>query len=436
MPSYTAYKRQVMDADDNITWITMNGNHIPIKEGQTKEEAVKEFLASKGKSGEGSAKHGSGEYKAKSEHLGGRINTNIDPNREKAGKTKYDPSDDFATQLYKHKKDTQSKGEGSAPAKSEKKDPWTPKTKENYKNEIINGQTHFTYTDPDGLNFRVWESSNDPGWKATNRETELFNTKEEAINAAKATLKEDKLKYGDFTNKRNKDFLYKRYKKDFPESEPEMGDPNEAQRLSGIEKPKTEKHKDLRSAFGKHYDKLYNDRDLDDKSGYLLDEWDKHIQDPKFKKAVQEFVQERGDFISSDREVKAFMLAAKETGLIPQEKKAKAKSKSDSPLVKAVAKALGKSESEAESEIDGAAQYIKDLMKSNDLRNGDVEETLRGLGVEPDYAEEFMQWASAPKKKASKKTKEPAIVRQGGVNYVDPKAWNSPASDPWYSLYE
>lgn len=34
MPSYTAYKRQVMDADDNITWITMKGNHIPIKEGQ------------------------------------------------------------------------------------------------------------------------------------------------------------------------------------------------------------------------------------------------------------------------------------------------------------------------------------------------------------------------------------------------------------------
>ena len=93
MPSYTTYKRQVMDADDDIQWITMNGNHIPIKKGQSKEEAVKEFLAKKGKSGEGSAKHGSGEYKAK----------------------------------------------------SEKKDPFATKSKENYKNEIINGQTHFTY---------------------------------------------------------------------------------------------------------------------------------------------------------------------------------------------------------------------------------------------------------------------------------------------------
>lgn len=63
-------------------------------------------------------------------------------------------------------------------------------------------------------------------------------------------------------------------------------------------------------------------------------------------------------------------------------------------MVKAVAKALGKSESEAESEINGAAQYIKDLMKAKDLRNGDVEETLRGLGVEPDYAEEFLHWAT------------------------------------------
>ena len=75
MPSYTAYKRQVMDADDNITWITMKGNHIPIKEGQTKEEAVKEFLAKKG---EGSAKHGSGSYiKVKGASQMGSIPDNV-----------------------------------------------------------------------------------------------------------------------------------------------------------------------------------------------------------------------------------------------------------------------------------------------------------------------------------------------------------------------
>ena len=102
------------------------------------------------------------------------------------------------------------------------------------------------------------------------------------------------------------------------------------------------------------------------------------------------------------------------------------KSKSDSPMVNAVAKALGKSEKEAESEINGAVRYIKDLMKSNDLRNGDVEETLRGLGIESDYAEEFMQWVSHPAKKKSAPK----------VTHVDKKAWNSPATDPWKSLFD
>ena len=75
------------------------------------------------------------------------------------------------------------------------------------------------------------------------------------------------------------------------------------------------------------------------------------------------------------------------------------KKESDSRLVNAVATALGTSVEEAESEIEGAAQYIHDLIKAKDLRNGDVEETLRGLGVEPDYADEFMQWATYPRRK-------------------------------------
>lgn len=52
MPSYNSYKRQmsVLDNDD-ITWITVKGNHIPIKKGQSKGDAVKEFFESK-KSGE------------------------------------------------------------------------------------------------------------------------------------------------------------------------------------------------------------------------------------------------------------------------------------------------------------------------------------------------------------------------------------------------
>lgn len=61
MPSYSAYKRQiaVLDADD-ITWITVKGNHIPIKKGQNKSDAIKEFFANKG-SGKSSASAGGGE---------------------------------------------------------------------------------------------------------------------------------------------------------------------------------------------------------------------------------------------------------------------------------------------------------------------------------------------------------------------------------------
>lgn len=53
MPSYTQYKRQVSavtDGDPKIkTWITSKGHHIPIMEGQTKEEAVKGYFERKEK---------------------------------------------------------------------------------------------------------------------------------------------------------------------------------------------------------------------------------------------------------------------------------------------------------------------------------------------------------------------------------------------------
>lgn len=51
MPSYNSYKRQmsVLDNDDDIvSWITVKGNHIPIRKGQSKEDAVKSFLEKKG----------------------------------------------------------------------------------------------------------------------------------------------------------------------------------------------------------------------------------------------------------------------------------------------------------------------------------------------------------------------------------------------------
>ena len=52
MTSYLKYKQHmaVLDADDdNVeSWITVRGNHIPIKKGQSKEDAVKAFIEKKG----------------------------------------------------------------------------------------------------------------------------------------------------------------------------------------------------------------------------------------------------------------------------------------------------------------------------------------------------------------------------------------------------
>lgn len=39
--------RLAKNSSDEVDWITVKGNHIPIKKGQTKEEAVKEFIKSK-----------------------------------------------------------------------------------------------------------------------------------------------------------------------------------------------------------------------------------------------------------------------------------------------------------------------------------------------------------------------------------------------------
>ena len=48
MPSYSQYKRflSVLDVDD-VEWITVKGNHIPIKKGENKEEAIKSFFENK-----------------------------------------------------------------------------------------------------------------------------------------------------------------------------------------------------------------------------------------------------------------------------------------------------------------------------------------------------------------------------------------------------
>lgn len=42
---------EMLNGEEPKEWITMKGNHIPIKEGETKEEAVKKFLKDKNKKG-------------------------------------------------------------------------------------------------------------------------------------------------------------------------------------------------------------------------------------------------------------------------------------------------------------------------------------------------------------------------------------------------
>lgn len=340
MTRFLKYKAQIAtcDADDDIeSWITVRGNHIPIKKGQSKEEAVKAFVESK---------FNKGDWKLKNSKTGETYKTGKSGHLEK--ESKYDPEFEVVR-----------------------------------KNALANGNV-----------------------------------------------------YGGKYTQKSKAEAYKEYKNDTASKE-NMKEANKFVNGSGnTQKPKAEEHTTTRTIltmFHKHYDDLYDGKTKHNAS--LVKEFDdKMAKDPEFKKQVQAFVRERGDILSSDREVEAYMLAYNTTKnkLEPANKKLsdfheKAnKTKSDSTLVNAVAKSLGKTPEEAEKEINGAVQYIKDLIKSKDLRNGDVEETLQGLGVEPDYAEEFMQWVSHPaKKKTAPK-----------VTHVDKKAWNSPASDPWKSLYD
>lgn len=553
MPSYLSYMRQmtVMDADDdNIeSWITVRGNHIPIMKGQSKEEAVKSFIEKKGKGGS---------------------SEKVDNEKIKKAITKV----------------------GSA----------VNERKADEKTTIKN------LTKEMGLNETETQKLNE--FFGTGEGKVKYPTEFETVRKnAKANPYLYDLRY----TQKSKAKAYEEYKKDTEKKGPTMriSLPDGKERKEIIDR--------VLKDFHKNYDKLYKDDKLDAQGGDLVKKFDKDMKESsEFKEFVREVVKQRGDVFSSDREVKALMMAANEYGLVvgsnsekkgatenqkpkntflsnqntlkefanhfgisesvakaasekfgdsfynlmtkdpkagvgiatnykdytkedvekhlqklnkkdtekkapngqtigqlresgkdvgkldkamqhinygfyeeqgknmtPQQlvdylqgeidksygkkdyyssrvqtrypeaiklvkeyinggsdgsvKEGSATKQSDSPLVNAVARSLNMSAENAEKEVNGAVQHIKDLIKAKDLRNGDVEETLQGLGIESDYAEEFMEWVSAPTKKkatTSKKKKEPAIVREGGVNWVDEKAWNDPRSDPWYALYE
>lgn len=52
-------------------------------------------------------------------------------------------------------------------------------------------------------------------------------------------------------------------------------------------------------------------------------------------------------------------------------------------LEKLIAEACGLSLEDAKDELNSAREYLLELMQLNDLRDGDVEDTCRGLGIDP-----------------------------------------------------
>lgn len=116
-------------------------------------------------------------------------------------------------------------------------------------------------------------------------------------------------KYGQYTTAQWNDLLsHKEYKKD---TAPKMriGLPEGKEGKEIIDR--------VLKDFRNNYDKLYKDNKLDSQYGDLVTKFDKDMQEsPEFKEFVQKVVKQRGDVFSSDREVKALMLAANEYGLV------------------------------------------------------------------------------------------------------------------------
>ena len=71
----------------------------------------------------------------------------------------------------------------------------------------------------------------------------------------------------------------------------------------------------LLNKFNQEYEFLYDNDD--NVCGYdeAVDAFDEDMKNPRFKKLVQDFVQYRKDFISSDREAAAFEFACESLDL-------------------------------------------------------------------------------------------------------------------------
>jgi hypothetical protein len=248
MTSYLRYKQQirtVQDADDAEieSWITVRGNHIPIKKGQSKEEAVKSFIESKGEKEKGGDYVSAGREKAKREaghefkkRSGVAIKfTEYDPEFEVVRKNALANGNVYGgkytqkskAEAYKEYKNDTSSKENMKKAnefvngKPESSKKGTGSIIKQSKVEMTNGLKHITHTTPDGYKFSVWESSNDPGWKTNNLPTDYFETESEATEAATKQFKKDLEYYNsEKANKKGKQLFEEKYGTKKTESKP------------------------------------------------------------------------------------------------------------------------------------------------------------------------------------------------------------------------
>lgn len=346
MTSYKQYKRQmaIMDADDTDieSWITVRGNHIPIKKGQSKEEAVKSFIESKNDkelSGRSNKPQTVGEATKK---VVSQTKENKAIREEsKKSESKYDPEFEIVrknalanSNVYGGRYTQKSKAEAYKEYKND------TASKENTKRDVKN-----TFlSNPNTLK----EFANHFGMS----EKVVKNASEKFGDAFyHLMIKDPQAGVGLATN-------YEKYTKEDVEKHLEDLDKTKNKpdvKTSGSgSAPKEEKQaKRMLGTWGKYYGELYRG-EIEHNADLVKEFDDKMKKDPKFKEQVQAFVRERGDVLSSDREVEAYMLA----------------------------------------------------LKSDKNRN------------------------KKPDNKVYVDKKNP------NVKYVDPKAWNSPANDPWHALYD
>ena len=95
-PRYEGANIVVNKNDDDLQWITVKGNHIPVKKGQSKDEAVKEFL--EGKKETGSKDYNTGDkitFDTNWRGVNEKISEGTIIGKEKKLGTKDDPNPDY-----------------------------------------------------------------------------------------------------------------------------------------------------------------------------------------------------------------------------------------------------------------------------------------------------------------------------------------------------